>query len=72
MIDQFLEPIYSFLMVLPIIAFLSLWCLTVFSMRDDWRVGFLKAALLWSAITCAIRRHRFTFLEPEISLAYAA
>ena len=51
MIDQFLESIHPFLMVLPIAAFVCLWCLTTFSQKEDWRVGFLKAALAWGAIT---------------------
>ena len=34
-------------MVLPIAAFVCLWCLTTFSQKEDWRVGFLKAALAW-------------------------
>ncbi len=51
MIDRFLASIYPLLMVLPIIAFLCLWYLRALSEKEDWRVGFLKAALLWGAIT---------------------
>ena len=50
MIDRFLASIYPLLMVLPIIAFLCLWYLRALSEKEDWRVGFLKAALLWGAI----------------------
>lgn len=51
MIDQFLKLIYPCLMLLPIIAFLCLWCLRALFEKEDWRVGFLKAALLWGTVT---------------------
>ncbi|MCC6964931.1 MAG: hypothetical protein IT391_01435 [Nitrospira sp.] len=54
MIDQFFKPIYPCLMLLPVLAFLCLWCLRVLSEREDWRVGFLKAALWWATATLLV------------------
>lgn len=42
------------LMALPIVAFLCAWWLTTFPQGEDWRVGFLKAAVLWSSATLLI------------------
>ena len=53
-ITKLIESASFLLMSLPIIAFVCLWCLTTFSERQDWRVGFLKAAVLWSSITLLI------------------
>ena len=53
-ITKLMESASFLLMSLPIIAFVCLWCLTTFSERQDWRVGFLKAAVLWSSITLLI------------------
>ena len=33
---------------------MCLWCLTAFSDKEDWRVAFLKAAVLWGSITLLI------------------
>lgn len=41
-------------MSLPIIAFVCLWCVTTFSVREDWRLGLLKAAVLWGSLTLLI------------------
>ena len=49
-----IESVSFLLMALPVIAFACLWYLTAFSNRQDWRVGFLKAALLWGSATLLI------------------
>ena len=49
-----IESVSFILMALPIIAFAGLWYLTTLSDRQDWRVGFLKAALLWGSATLLI------------------
>ncbi|MCS6290218.1 MAG: hypothetical protein H8K10_14785 [Nitrospira sp.] len=49
--SKFLEPMSFLLMTLPIVAFLCAWWLTTFSQGEDWRVGFLKAAVLWGSST---------------------
>jgi Dolichyl-phosphate-mannose-protein mannosyltransferase len=53
-ISKLIESASFLLMSLPIIAFACLWCLTTFSEREDWRVGFLKAAVLWGSTTLLI------------------
>ncbi|MEK6804855.1 MAG: hypothetical protein AABZ34_19675 [Nitrospirota bacterium] len=41
-------------MSLPIIAFVCLWGVTTFSVKEDWRLGLLKAAVLWGSLTLLI------------------
>lgn len=53
-LNRFLESVSFLLMSLPIIAFACLWYVTTFSEREDWRVGFLKAAVLWGSLTLLI------------------
>ena len=46
--SKFLESMSFLLMPLPIVAFLSVW-LTTLSQGENWRDGFLKAAVLWGS-----------------------
>ena len=67
------ESVSFLLMALPIIAFVCLWYLTTFSERQDWRVGFLKAALLWGSATLLITEvlSVFTAIRPTtLALAW--
>ena len=52
--NGFLESLSSLLMSLPILAFACLWGVTTLYDRDDWRIGFLKACVLWGSLTLLI------------------
>ncbi|QOJ35634.1 MAG: hypothetical protein HRU82_12090 [Nitrospira sp.] len=51
---KLVESVSFLLMSLPIIAFACLWYVTTFSEKEDWRVGFLQAAILWGSATLLI------------------
>jgi 4-amino-4-deoxy-L-arabinose transferase-like glycosyltransferase len=42
------------LISLPIIAFVCLWYVATLSERTDWRLGFLKAAIVWGVLALLI------------------
>ncbi|MBP8116507.1 MAG: glycosyltransferase family 39 protein [Nitrospira sp.] len=48
---KLIESASFLLMSLPIIAFVCLWCVTTFLDKEDWRLGLLKAAVLWGSFT---------------------